>query len=138
MNNKLALDKFREYTKDLPKNCKVGKKCDEAALQFLQRHPEFTSEHRPLSLRFKRMIESLPGNKATEASMKEWEDSEFISQTSTPSDAKKPKRGRPHVTLADSPCLDKTQTILAEALSAIEAFADKQKLSRADALRMVW
>ena len=137
MNNKSALDKFREYTKDLPKNCKVGKKSDEAAHQFLQRHPNFTlMEHRPLSLKFKRMIESLPGNKATEASMKEWEDSEFISETSTPSDEKKP-RGRPSVTLADSPCLKKARSILGEALSAIETFADEQRVSRENALRMV-
>ena len=74
MNNKSAIEKFREYTKELPKNLRVGKKSDEAATQFLQHHPNFTlMEHRPLSLRFKRMVESLPANKATDACIKKWE-----------------------------------------------------------------
>ena len=75
----------------------MAKKSDEAATQFLQRHPNFTlMEHRPLSLRFKRMVESLPGNKATDACIEKWENEEFLSATTTPSDEKKPK-GRPSV-----------------------------------------
>ena len=123
----------------MPKNLRVGKKCDEAATQFLQHHPNFTlMEHLPLSLRFKRMVESLPGNKATDACIKKWENREFLSAITTPpSDEKKPKQGCPSVTLADSPCLKRKRTILGEALSAIETFADEQKVSREDALLMV-
>ena len=48
-------------------------------------------DHRVLSLKFKRLLESVPGIKSTEANKSEWEELEFIS-ASVPTDEKKPNK----------------------------------------------
>ena len=74
MNNNDAYNKFREFTNEIPQNVKLGKKCDIAATHFLQQHPDFTTiDHRVLSLKFKRMVESRPGNKTSDVAAQTWE-----------------------------------------------------------------
>ena len=135
--NKTAYEKFRNFTNELPKNAKIGQKCDVAATRFIEQHGLISiMDHRALSLRFKRMVESRPGNKTSADIVQRWESSEFYSVNSPPSDEKK-SRGRPNVTLADAPCLKKMRTILKEAVLAIETFAMEQNVAKEEALRMV-
>lgn len=132
--NKIAFDLFGEFTKEFPKNAKIGVKCDKAATQFIKHCNGMDMDHRTFSMKFKRLLEAKPGNKSSAANMIEWENGVFFEQ---PAPDEKKTRGRPSKTLADAPCLKKRRSILNEAVMCIENFANEQKLSNEEALRMV-
>jgi hypothetical protein len=113
---------------------KVGLKSDEAATKFIEHHSlNPLPDHRTLSMKFKRMVESKPNNKSSSEAVLKWESECFFEHVPASHETKK-QRGRPSVTLSDAPCLKKSRSILKEAVSSVEKFATEQKLTKEAAL----
>ena len=134
-NNKVALQLSFGYTLgQLSSKTLKAKKCDEAASKFIGNKVP-SGNHKLMSMKFKRMLESKPGNKSSKESAAEWERSPFF-EFVPPSDETKKQRG-PSVTLGDAPCLKKTRSILKDVVTCVEQFAAEQKITKEDALQMV-
>ena len=134
-NNKEALNLFTSYTSCLAKTTSKNAKCIEATANFIETFeiPDDLSD--TIRLKFRRLLDTKPGNKCTSAELKTWEDDIFYDFVHCGKTEK--RKGRPPVVLGDSPCLKKTRSILSEAISNIEQFATDQNVSKEKALQMV-
>ena len=90
---------------------------------------------RTLVKRFERLVNGKPGHKRNAAYISNWENTEFYMHIDK--EEKRP-RGRQVLTLADTPCLKRSRSLLQGPVSYIEEFAIEQGVSKEEALRMVF
>ena len=75
---------FRNYTNDLASNMKLGLKCDHVAARFVEAYILFINP-RSLSMRFRRLVKSMPSKRASAVSIAEWKNKAFY-ECDAPSD----------------------------------------------------